>query len=480
MMKPCLVISIPVVWGVRNVLRSGLADELRGEFHLVFAVPPEGRASLVDEGVPAADVWELERPPSKRFHSWTQRLTRSAHQWRHPTESDEVFARWQRRERSLRTAVVERAFRVAGRTMTGGAMFARLERLEAARFARKITARTWSLVQEHRPVLGLSTSCVIDWERPLFEVMRRMRIPTVTHILSFDNLTSRGYIPLRHFDHFLVWQETMARELVRFYGIPEERITITGTPQFDFHVREEFRWSRARTAEVLGLEPDARYVVYAANHVALTPNEPELVERIMTAASSDERLRGHQWVLRLHPMDTYGRWEQLRERFPQVRFSLPWQHRDEAPYWAVPSAGDIALLGNTLRYADATLNVASTIALDSAIVDTPVICLGFHPRAGSAEDVFYREMHHSHHYRPIMETGAVRLALDPAMVVAQLVEAVEHPEALRAERARLVSRICGTVDGRSVERIVEALRRVRSGASGRWTETRGSYAVGSR
>jgi hypothetical protein len=276
-------------------------------------------------------------------------------------------------------------------------------------------------------------------------------------VLSFDNLTSRGYLPLRHFSQFFVWQEAMANELTEFYDIGPNQLTVTGTPQFDFHVRPEFRWSRAKTFAALALRENRPYFVYCANHFGLTPSEPGLVADMLARVGQDSRFRNHQWVLRLHPMDVYSRWSGIEDRFPNIVVSRPWKHKSDSRFWAIPSADEVALLGNTLRYADATLTIASTTALDSAVVDTPVVCIGFHSNADAWEQRFYHDAHYSQHYRPLMESGATPIATSMDTLRALLAAAVNERESLRRERAELVRRLCGVVDGNAADRIARGM-----------------------
>lgn len=436
------------------------------EFRVVYAIPEEARESFAREGIPESDTWTLSKPVADRRTAWAQRLLHGAHARRHPTPSDELFA-WRRREdRGVRRFARERFFRGMARVAGGDRSFASLRRLEERSFARTIPERVWEFLRETKPVGGLSTSCVLDWERPLFQAMSMSGIPTATHVLSFDNLTSRGYLPLGHFSKFFVWQAAMAAELERFYGVGPESVTVTGTPQFDFHVRPEFRWSRAKTVAALALPSDRPYFVYCANHFGITPSEPALVADLLASVGRDARFEHHQWVVRLHPMDEYGRWASLEAQFPQLVVSRPWKHESVSRFWAIPSSEEVALLGNTLRHADATLTVASTTALDSAVVDTPVVCVGFHPSAEPWEDRFYRDAHYSQHYRPLMESGATPMADGMDTLRELLAAAVRDREALKTERAELVRRLCGAVDGGAAERIARGITALVSRGAG--------------
>lgn len=48
-MTPRVVVAQPLVWGVCNVIRSGLAEQLGREFRPGYAIPPEAREGLTRE-----------------------------------------------------------------------------------------------------------------------------------------------------------------------------------------------------------------------------------------------------------------------------------------------------------------------------------------------------------------------------------------------------------------------------------------------
>ena len=58
-MKPTILISIPLVWGVRNILGFGLYDRLSERYRVVLAIPHPGVQSLIDEGISSEDLMVL-------------------------------------------------------------------------------------------------------------------------------------------------------------------------------------------------------------------------------------------------------------------------------------------------------------------------------------------------------------------------------------------------------------------------------------
>ena len=458
-MKPAIILSLPLVWSVRNFICSGVTATLSRDFRIIFAVPPQGKQDLVEQGVRPSDIFTLETGPDTRLHSWIYRLVRRAHRWRHPTATDLLADQWRRRRSNMKHRLRDTLFDHVGKAAARRGLFRSLDAKERDLYLKTVPRNVWEFLDETKPVFALSTNCVTSWERPLFEALRTRRVPTATHISSFDNVTSRGYLAqLKLFDHYLVWQENMAAELKQFYQISAHQLAITGTPQFDFHVRPQFRWSRERTLAALNLDPRRPYFVYGANHDRVTPTEPEVVHHIVSEISRETPFRHHQWLVRPHPMDNYRRWDALGRRAPQVVLNVPWSHGERARFWATPTVEQLALLGNVLRHADAVMTMGSTLALDSAVVDTPVVCIGFHPDAGSFEAKAYHANHFQHHYRPIMASKAVPLAASIGELKRHLEAAIRDRDALRPERANLVRQLCGVMDGRAADRVSAAVR----------------------
>jgi hypothetical protein len=317
-------------------------------------------------------------------------------------------------------------------------------------------------IQEEGICAGFSTVCKLAWEWPLFRTLQRMGIPTITHILSFDNLTSVGFLPVQGFDRYLCWSQWLADQLEEFYEVPRERIEITGTPQFDFHIQSRFHWERERTFAELKLDSSRPYILYCANLRVQTPREPELVSHLIAAFAKHPGLRDYQWVVRFHPSDEYSRWGDLRRELgSKVRFCEPWGHaKDGNLHWGQVESHGIGLLTNSIRHASCVISMGSTLALDCAVLDKPIVNVGFHPDRGSTEDVYYANAHRTFHYEPITRSQAAPVAAGMEELTAFFLDAVREPKARSAKRALLRDSICGPVDGHSADRIYSAIDRL--------------------
>ncbi len=110
------------------------------------------------------------------------------------------------------------------------------------------------------------------------KIAHRMGIPTAGFIFSWDNLTSRSriFVP---YDSYFVWHEGMKQQLLEIYPkINPEHVFVTGTPQFDFHFKDEYRMSREELCEHLGIDPNRPFIFYTTGISKHFPEEHRHVE----------------------------------------------------------------------------------------------------------------------------------------------------------------------------------------------------------
>lgn len=448
-----VVILCPTRWGVRNVAQSGIVSSLKQRGICAWVLGVDSTLGPL-EAILGDGVGPMHYAPPKkpqRGKAFLDAVLRASFARRYKLSSYPIFNRWFSRDESLglrlRRRLVDSLSLVGSKAPVFSWQIRLLDELVKRREDLDVIERQ---LLDLQPSLVVSTNCVSSThEAPYILAARALGIPTLGCILSFDNLTSRGLVPA--FDYYAVWNARMRDQVLRFY--PEskaERVRITGTPQFDFHKREQFRWSRDKTLERIGLRNGERYILYGGNLSLYTPSEPKLVAELAQRCAATPSLREHRIVVRPHPQDESARWEEVKTHNPRIIVTKPGKPEDD-PF----GCEDQALLVNTLRHADVCLNVASTISLDSAVVDTPVICVAFAGRRGGEEDRFCRDVYNTEHYRPIADSGGVRLAFSMEQLVDEIVGYVHDQSRDGESRRALVNEECGVVDGLAAQRVVE-------------------------
>ncbi len=216
------------------------------------------------------------------------------------------------------------------------------------------------------------------------------------------------------FDHYLVWSELMAAELRRFYpDVTAERVHVVGSPQFDPYAVAGLTASRAELCEELGLDAGRPIICFTGGDEGTCPDDPFHLERCWPWPHRAWWPASRRWCCAGRPSIGANATTAVRRAHPELVEAVPqWRHEPGRGWGeAYPTMGDVRLLTSLTEVADVNVNMASTMSIDFALRDTPVVNLGWdrHPDEGRAE-AYYR----FEHYRPVVELGAVRLAHGPA------------------------------------------------------------------
>jgi hypothetical protein len=293
---------------------------------------------------------------------------------------------------------------------------------------------------------------------PLALAARRLGIPTAAFLFSWDNLSSKGRIPVR-FDHYLVWSRHMRDEMRHYYpDVAAERLHVVGTPQFEPYAYDTFDLTPAQFEAETGLRADGRHLVFSAADASVTPNDPLYIETLAEAARVGCFGPDVQIAVRTSPAEGLERFAAVRAAYPEVVWCPPrWvQTRTAHPEpWSqrVPEALDLALLKALTRWGEVNVNLASTMTLDFAFAGRPVVNAAF-GTAGPFPDIQYYGFDH---YRPVVELGSVRVARTARELIDQVRAYLDNPALDAKGRAALLDMQVGVPLAGTSERVLAAL-----------------------
>jgi hypothetical protein len=314
-------------------------------------------------------------------------------------------------------------------------------------------------------VVVTATAGVVVSDIRMIRRARAARIPSVTFTQGWDNLTSKTIVGARP-DELIVWNERMLEEAVELHDFKPEQITVAGPPHFDPYFRHTGWTDRASFLRSLGLDPDKRIVLYATSPMRYFTDSIAVTEMLLQAQAAGRFGPDVQLVIRLHPQvmegadkDDLGAWERFRGR---VYLDMPKGTTGLAADYTPEGTAHIAQL---LDASAVTVNVASSISIDAAIFDSPVINLRFDAEPGRPYLRSVRRQYDTDHYKQVLRTNAVRLADSPEQLIDEVRRYLADPSLERAERADLVRTLCYRDDGRAGARVAEAIARI--GAHGR-------------
>jgi CDP-Glycerol:Poly(glycerophosphate) glycerophosphotransferase len=283
---------------------------------------------------------------------------------------------------------------------------------------------------------------------PFLVAARRLGLPIAAHVASWDHTVGKGVIA-PFCDVYIVQNETMRDDLVRYHEIARERIVVTGWPQTDVYSRRRPRDDFDAIVRGFGLDPGLPLVVVMGNTPTNAPYEDRFVARMVRWWEAEGRGR-ISLLFRPHPRDrAWG------ERFSAARAT-------DGVHVQEPSFTDLELLATILQHAACVVANAGTILLEAIVNDRPAVCVLYDEGAPPGESWAMKNVV-GEHYRELASSGAFYRAEAFEDVVSGIERSLARPGELGEERTRVVSEVVGVVDGRAAERVVDAALEVTGG-----------------
>jgi hypothetical protein len=435
---------------VRDLLRGGVYRTLRESGHrIVILTPAHAQPDFIAEF--AAENVVIE--PMVRHTPG--RLERAMDTWRtkfFPEMSDSI--------RMLATPRVRRSARKKAAFAAVGAVKAAMGARRFTRFLLWLIGTLFPdrhhrrLFERYRPDVVVVTEVFsLAADSWVLKRAQRLGVPTVWLVRSWDNLTSKGILPIC--DRMVVWSEDMKRDAVRLHAYRPENVYIAGTPQFDHLVDEQAIPSREAFYRRIGADPEKALILYAMAPLTRADAEFELkvVERLWQLTRDDALGVPCQVLARAYPLRAYKVHDRLAQ-LPGLLIDIPGH---ESPVFTDRDirVDDMRHLAATLRYSSVVVNVASTIVLEAAVVGTPSVCTAFDLDETRARDYYFSHVRYfdHDHYQKLRATGGVRLARSMNELIDVIRMYLKDRTVDLEGRHRILDTLSSRVDGHAGERV---------------------------
>ncbi len=292
-----------------------------------------------------------------------------------------------------------------------------------------------------------------DLEINLLREARRRGVKTVGFINSWDKLTARSMIRLLP-DRLVVFNELVKKEAMDNAEMPEGRIFVAGVPQYDWHINYK-PLSRQEFFRDKRLDPTKKLIVYAPMGKAYSNSDWDIID-LLRLAIAGGTIKNAQLLVRFQPNDFTDEAE-LKKRpgliydLPGIRFSAK-----RGVDWDM-SFDDIRGLTDTLANADLFVCYASSMSIDAAVFNKPVININFEVREKELMSKSPTHFYRMTHYQKAVKTGGIRYPESREEFIRDINAYLADPKLDAAGRKRLVEEQCWKVDGKAGERIATAI-----------------------
>lgn len=295
---------------------------------------------------------------------------------------------------------------------------------------------------------------------------KRLGIKVFSGITNYDNILNRGF---RGFmpDLVAVWSKLMAEDTLKLQAIPASKIEITGPVQYDRFFRSP-SLKREEFLSRLNLNPKRKTILFAGG-VNIT-RYFEIYRLFVETEGKARLLPDYNLVVRPYPhpklLESPG-WkviENLLAGMPNVYISFPSSNSGDdvtsttrqKDLWG---EDDLEELHCLLKFSDVMINIYSTISLEAAICDLPVIHMGYDLYTyGHRPHVTAAFMQQQTHNRRKLRLAAAKVASDEQDLLKCLQEYLHGRDIDRDARYEYALSECGYLDGKSSGRLADLIK----------------------
>ena len=234
------------------------------------------------------------------------------------------------------------------------------------------------LFEKYKPELVIASTAGWRLDRYLLREASMHHIPTMAAIVGWDNPSSYS-IPGASMDWVTCWSDLQKEELALGSDWPPEHIHVGGMPSYDGYFHQQWLLTKDEYFKLHGLDPNRKLISYACSFVHFAPNYPN-VETLARLVSSNSLIEPSQLLVRLHPShfqdkprifaEERERIHALETQYPLVHVVRPVPLGGSLGYY---SGEDMDEKSSMMKHSDVMATVYSTMVVETAIHDTPIV-----------------------------------------------------------------------------------------------------------
>ena len=303
--------------------------------------------------------------------------------------------------------------------------------------------------ETYKPDLVFSTDVKELLDSQLLIEAKKRKVFTIGMVRSWDYLTGKGMVRIKP-DKLVVHNRVIQAEAERYADMKPENIFVSGIPHYDPYLNER-RSNREEFFKAIGADPTRRLIFYAPWGDKFADTDWEFLEMLGRAISEGSLPNDLQILVRMPPSDNVN-WRPFPLTYP-ILFNYPGVEFGRHRKANEMSYQDLLHLADSLYYSEVVVTPPSTIAIDAAVFDKPVVLMafdGFKPKG------YYEGVGHYYdfdHIKNLTATGAQKLAKTEHELIQMINQYLLDPSLDREGRQRLVREQCGSLDGRSSRRL---------------------------
>jgi len=319
------------------------------------------------------------------------------------------------------------------------------------------------LFEKYLPDLVVARTPGWRTDRYILREAAERGIRTAAVLVGWDNPSSYN-LSGAPVDSITCWSEIQKEELVLGSDWDPKLVHIGGVPAYDGYFRREWLIPRDKYFRQHGLDSQRKLLSYACSFETLHPNFPNM-KAIADLVHQNELAEPCQLLIRFHPNHFIkgSRFEEERWRTVEYIKNMPEVHTVEPVSlgggMGYYSGEDMPEKASMMAYSDVFLTVYSTMVVETAIHDRPIITVTIDTPGGwNMKDVYSLPLTAIGDWpthKRFRLSGAGRVADTPERIKEIVNFYLQNPNADREKRRKFILDECTYTDGSAGRRTGE-------------------------
>ena len=321
-----------------------------------------------------------------------------------------------------------------------------------------------SLMKSLKPDLVISTYPVNVLDAKILFASQQRDIPTVLHLLSWDNVACKGRFPVVP-DQFMVWGEVMKNEIKDVYQPLSSSIYVVGVPHFDLHHTIRLGQNAHPGSADLKSNSGRSYLFFGMSSPRFAPREIDIVEWLAHQIEEGKFGDDVHLVVRPHPqnMTSHLADASLLDRLKVIESSkvvIDYPRLNQSKIkWSLQQE-DMEGLAKLMSEASICLNSGSTISIEALHYDLPVILTSFDGKVKLPYWKSARRLIDYPHLKAFITAGGAVAVSNYDQLEEQIHRYLEAPNEDLQLRRHVREEYCYLFDGKATDRVVETVNKM--------------------
>lgn len=303
--------------------------------------------------------------------------------------------------------------------------------------------------EKYRPDLVFIPHLYGWYDALVISEAKRKNVKTLGMAAGWDHL-DKYFLPF-HVDKLLAQSQQIKNAAINFQAYSANQMELVGYPHFDFIEDKRYFASREEILKSLNFPENSKYILYVSGS-AYCPDEPEIIETILRWA--DENKFGCDLRLVIRPYSggrsqdkdfDVKKFEKF-ESHPRVRFYKRefWGDLEKSIYFV-----------NIMRHADIVIAVYTTMVLEAAVLDRPLVATAFDGNNNRPLERSIRRFEQFEHFKDVLRLEAMRTTRNFDELYKAIGDYLKNPKLDEEKRKIMRQELCYKLDGKASERIAQ-------------------------